>query len=90
MASSYTRHFLWCCAGCIRGDDDSTEYYSVLGLTQFATFEEIRKAWRKISLQMHPDKLAQRGQQVGLKEQEEFAKAKDAYQVLSDTSRRQG
>ena len=32
---------LWCCAGCIRGSDDSTEYYTFLGLTPSATQDEV-------------------------------------------------
>ena len=73
MASDATRHaglqFMLClCTGCIRGEDDSTEYYTVLGLSPGATQAEIRRAWRKVSLRLHPDKLAQRGKSVGPKE----------------------
>jgi hypothetical protein len=79
---------LCCCAGCIRGDDDSTAYYSALNLSPSASHEEIRKSWRSFSLRFHPDKLAQRGKEVTDEDQKMFARAKDAYNVLSDPVRR--
>ena len=93
MAGDATRHaglqFMLClCTGCIRGEDDSTEYYTVLGLSPGATQAEIRRAWRKVSLRLHPDKLAQRGKVLTQEDQETFARAKDVYNVLSNPSRK--
>jgi len=103
---------LWCCAGCIRGSDDSTEYYTLLGLTPSATQEEvltmskicvainfddvkfdgvslilqIRRAWRRLSLQMHPDKLRQRGQEASADAAAQFNRVKDAHVVSGTVS----
>jgi curved DNA-binding protein CbpA len=90
MSSSLTGIdlLLCCCAGCIRGDDNSTELYSALNLSPSATAEDIRKAWRSYSLRLHPDKLAQRGKTVTPDDQAQFIRAKDAHSVLSDPLRR--
>ena len=37
------------------------EYYETLGVEKGATEAQIKKAWKKKSLEFHPDKLAQRG-----------------------------
>ena len=81
--------FLLClCSGCIRGEDDSTEYYTLLGIEPNADPTDIRKAWRKLSLRLHPDKLAQRGKVATAEDQAQFRRAKDAYGVLSDPARK--
>ena len=83
-----TSLLLWCCAGCIRGSDDCTEYYSLLGLAPAATPEELRRAWRKLSLERHPDKLAQRGKVCSAQDVEAFSRMKEAHDVLADPLRR--
>jgi len=56
---------------CLKTDgDDCTEFYTLLGVDKRASKEEIRKAYRKASLQNHPDKLAQRGIEVTQEHQE--------------------
>lgn len=63
---------------------DDSQYYDVLGLEQGATLEEIKNAYRKLSMKFHPDKLS------GKDLDEEFIKyaetrfreINEAYEVL--------
>lgn len=62
-------------------------HYEVLGLLQDCTVEEIRSAYKKMALQLHPDKLVQ----SGLSQAEATAKFQElaqAYEVLSDPRER--
>lgn len=59
------------------------DFYEILGVTKTATPEEIKKAYRKVAIQFHPDK------NQGDKEAEEkFKEAAEAYEILSDTEKR--
>lgn len=58
-------------------------YYQILGIEKDATAEDIKRAYRKLARQYHPD------MNPGDKEAEEkFKDIGEAYEVLSDTSRR--
>jgi len=57
-------------------------------VTQDASAEDIRRAYKKKSLQMHPDKLAQRGQTLSPADQARFQRMKEAYECLNDPKRR--
>ncbi len=60
------------------------DYYEVLGVAKTATKDEIKKGYRKLAIQYHPDK------NPGNKEAEEkFKEATEAYEVLSDDQKRQ-
>jgi DnaJ domain len=66
---------------------DEKSYYDVLQVSKSASQEDIRKAFRKISLQLHPDKLQQRG--LDPKDYEvEYQLVQEAYGVLSDKKKR--
>ena len=59
------------------------DYYEVLGVAKTATADEIKKAYRKLAMQYHPDR------NPGNKEAEEtFKEAAEAYAVLSDSDKR--
>ncbi len=60
------------------------DYYEVLGVERPASLDEIKKAYRKLAMQFHPD------QNPGNREAEEkFKEAAEAYSVLSDADKRQ-
>ena len=74
-------------------DPEEKGYYEILGLSKSATSEEqIRQAYRQLSLEWHPDKVSQRGGATEQQKQEAariYEKIQEAYTVLSDTEKRQ-
>jgi molecular chaperone DnaJ len=59
------------------------DYYEILGLSRDATENDIRKAYRKLAMQYHPDRAK------GDKESEEkFKELSEAYSVLIDPEKR--
>ncbi|CAE7541916.1 dnj-1 [Symbiodinium pilosum] len=61
------------------GDD----YYHILGVEKNAGDDDIKKAYRKLALRLHPDKCKEDGAE------EAFKKVGEAFSVLSDADKRQ-
>ncbi len=61
------------------------DYYSLLGVSRTATVEEIKKAYRRLAMQYHPDK-----NQGNKAAEEKFKQITEAYEVLSDDQKRAG
>ncbi|MEU8358542.1 molecular chaperone DnaJ [Nonomuraea sp. NPDC048882] len=59
------------------------DYYAVLGVPKTATADEIKKAYRKLARQYHPDT-----NQGDATKETKFKEVSEAYDVLSDTKRR--
>ena len=59
------------------------DYYDILGVQKSADEGEIKKAYRKLALQFHPDKNPNNKDA-----EEKFKEAAEAYEVLSDADKR--
>ncbi|MBI2074924.1 MAG: DnaJ domain-containing protein [Candidatus Levybacteria bacterium] len=62
---------------------ESKDYYEILGVTKNATPDEVKKAYRKLALEYHPDR--NKTKEAG----EKFKEVTRAYEVLSDVQKRQ-
>jgi molecular chaperone DnaJ len=60
------------------------DYYEVLGVARSASQDEIKKAYRKLALQYHPDRNPNNKEA-----EEKFKEAAEAYEALSDPVKRQ-
>ncbi len=61
---------------------EKRDYYEVLGLSKGASEKEIKKAYRKLAKEYHPDVNKDAGAEAKFKE------VRDAYDVLSDSSKK--
>jgi molecular chaperone DnaJ len=59
------------------------DYYQVLDLTRSATDAEVKKAYRRLAMKLHPDRNPHDHET-----EEKFKEAKEAYEVLSDPQKR--
>jgi len=57
------------------------DYYEVLGVAKSASADEIKKAFRKLAVQYHPDKEGG--------DEAKFKEVNEAYEVLKDSQKRQ-
>lgn len=62
---------------------EKRDYYEVLGIARTATVDDVKKAYRKLAVQYHPDKNP--GDAAA---EEKFKEAAEAYGVLSDEEKR--
>lgn len=61
---------------------DYKDYYKILGVSRTASADDIKKAYRKLARQYHPDKNKAKGAEAKFKE------ANEANEVLSDPEKR--
>lgn len=59
------------------------DYYEVLGVGKTATADEIKKAYRKVAMQFHPDRNPN-----DKAAEEKFKEAAEAYEILSDSDKK--
>ncbi|ODQ64608.1 DnaJ-like protein [Nadsonia fulvescens var. elongata DSM 6958] len=70
----------------LRWDLVSTDLYEVLGVSKSATGVEIKKAYRKLALSYHPDKVSEDKREES---EVRFKEISQAYEILSDDEKRQ-
>lgn len=63
--------------------NDNKDYYDILGVSKTSSPEEIKKAYRKLALQYHPDRNKTK------EAEEKFKEINKAYEVLSNPEKRQ-
>jgi len=63
--------------------DPKKDYYKILGVSENATQEEIKKAYRKLAMEYHPDR--RKGDKAA---EEKFKDISEAYSVLGDEKKR--
>ena len=70
-----------------RGDNNTImeykDYYKILGVDRKASDDDIRKAYRKLAKQYHPDYNPNNKQA-----EDRFKEINEAYEVLSDSTKR--
>ncbi|HEY4799491.1 MAG TPA: TerB family tellurite resistance protein [Bacteroidia bacterium] len=61
---------------------DAKSDYKILEVDENANDEEIKKAYRKMALKFHPDKVAQEGEEVQRAATEKFKRVQEAYENI--------
>jgi len=61
------------------------DYYDILGVSKTASEDELKKAYRKMAMEHHPDMVKEGDKKV---HEEHFKEINEAYQVLSDPQKR--
>ena len=58
------------------------DYYDILGVSKTASPEEVKKAYRRMAMKYHPDKVAPLGEEVQKSAQEKFRSVNEAYETI--------
>ncbi|MCF7869778.1 MAG: molecular chaperone DnaJ [Candidatus Omnitrophica bacterium] len=62
------------------------DYYEILGLQKGASIEDVKKAYRKLAMKHHPDRVSEDKKKEA---EERFKEISESYAVLSDSKKKQ-
>lgn len=65
------------------------DYYSILGVDKNASEDDIKKAYKKLCLKYHPDRMVNATEEEKKEAEEKFKDINEANEVLSDPQKRQ-
>lgn len=65
------------------------DFYETLGVSKSASESEIKKGYRKMAMQFHPDKFSQGTENEKKVAEDKFKEVNEAYQILSDTGKKE-
>ena len=58
------------------------DYYDILNISKNATEADIKKAYRKMAIKYHPDKISHLGDEFQQAAKEKFQKVNEAYETI--------
>ena len=61
---------------------EKRDYYEVLGVDKKASADEIKKAYKKMAIKYHPDKVATLGEDIQKAAEEKFKAISQAYDAI--------
>ena len=65
-----------------KSSSNSEKWYKILGLTKNATDADVKKAYRKMAVKYHPDKLIGVSEDIKNLAEEKFLAVKEAYEQI--------
>lgn len=68
--------------------DNSKNYYKILGVTEDASEEEIKKSYKKLAIQWHPDKFVNESEEKKNEAHQKFTEINEANSILGDPDKK--
>ena len=59
-----------------------SDFYKILGISRNSSFDDIKKAYRKMASKFHPDKVHHLGEEFQKMAEEKFKTLNDAYSQI--------